>query len=167
MKFAYCFERAGFNPFRTIAFTILVLIMAGLSLPLFCEDRVAKEPINYRTFDVKTDVDFRNYKDVIRQFVTKQQPETSNDFCIVGYLTDDNSKQAWILWHQGKQIILWESQETNLDFSRRRINLETDVVETDDDLQGSTYLVTRAWVNSLTNTCNRVGTKLQIRKPKS
>lgn len=120
-------------------------------------------PISYKkSFDIKADLDFQNYRAQIEDYAHKHSPTTANDFCIVGYFLEDNTKLAWILWTQGRQAILYGGASANLESSRRILNLEKDVVETEDDLHGSTYLVTRSWVDSLKESCNKVGTKIHI-----
>jgi len=144
--------------------TITLLMMAGLLLIGFFGKSMADGITDNRIFDITSDVDFKNYKNVLELYARKHRPGASNDFCIIGYVAEDNSKLAWIVWRQGREIILWEGSEMNLDFSRRKIDLRKDVVKTDKDLHGSTYLVTQAWVDELTGACSQVGTKLHVGK---
>jgi hypothetical protein len=159
-------EERGFRFFRRLGSNTLVSAIAGLALVLFCGDSAAGQAVTNRTFDITSDVNFQNYRDVLGRFARKHRPKASNDFCVVGYVAADSSRLAWVIWRQGGEIILWEGQESDPDSSRRRINLGRDVVKTDSDVRGSTYLVTRAWVADLTAACNRAGTKLHLEKPK-
>jgi hypothetical protein len=95
-------------------------------------------------------------------FARKHRPGAENDFCVEGYTTTDNLKSAWVIWRQGKQIILWEGQKGGLDASRLKIDLRSDVVPSDSDLHGSTYLVTSAWVEKITSACERSGVKVHV-----
>jgi hypothetical protein len=52
--------------------------------------------------------------------------------------------------------------EGGLDASRLKIDLRSDVVPSDSDLHGSTYLVTSAWVEKITSACERSGVKVHV-----
>ena len=122
------------------------------------------QPTAAKTFDISSDTDFRNYETVIRRFIRRHHPEKAHDFCVVGYVAGDGSKLAWVLWRQGRQIILWEGGDAGLEMSRRKLDLRTDVVKSESEINGSTYLVTKAWVDDLSASCDRSGTKLHLGK---
>jgi DNA-nicking Smr family endonuclease len=159
-------RRAAVRFVATVGAGVIIAAIVGLSLILTCKDSAAKQAAASRTFDITSDADFKNYKNLIGQFARKHRPRAANDFCTVGYVAQDNSKLAWVIWRQGREIILWEPQETDLDLSRRKIKLGRDVVNAESDLHGSTYLVTKAWVDDLMSTCDRAGTKVHIGAPK-
>jgi hypothetical protein len=122
----------------------------------------AQEP-SLKPFDVASDADFRNYEQVVTAYAHKHRSKADNTFCLLGFRAGDNSKSAWIIWKEGRQIILWEGGP-DLDSSRRKISLKSDVVATEKDLHGSTYLVTQAWVSDITSTCDRSGAKVRVPK---
>lgn len=159
-------QRGRSNCFRAVCSATNSALIIGILLLVACATLVAQGTSD-TTFDITSDEDFKNYHDVIRNFLNKHPSTAANDFCIVGYVARDSSKQAWILWRQGRKIILWERGEMDLNFSRRTIDLRTDVVNTDSDLHGSTYLVTKAWVDNLTTICEKVGTKLSVTEIKN
>ena len=74
------------------------------------------------------------------------------------------SKIAWIIWKQRSELILWEAGESDVDMSRRRLNLKKDVVGSDAELRGSTYLVTKAWVDGVVKDCASHGAQLHLKK---
>jgi hypothetical protein len=111
-----------------------------------------------KRFDIAADPAFKNYKQVVTRFAAKHGLGPENHFCIVGLVTD-HTKNAWVLWKEGKEIILWEGQN-DLDLSRRVIHLPSDVVPTESDLHSSTYLVTESWVDQLTKACESSGVKM-------
>ena len=84
-------------------------------------------------------------------------------FCIIGYESPDSSRRAWVLWSEAKRISLWEgatdptSAREALIQSRRNIDLRRDVVKDRAALEGSSYRVTRAWVNDLKADCAAKG----------
>jgi hypothetical protein len=70
-------------------------------------------------------------------------------------------------WVEGKALILWEPAPENplpLIASRRYLHLQRDVVASEEDLKGSTYLVTRTWVNTVLADCTRVGDRYTVRR---
>jgi hypothetical protein len=122
----------------------------------------AQEPA-INQFDLRSDADFRNYENVVTGYARQHRPNGENTFCVLGFRTDDNAKGAWIIWQEGDQIILWEGGG-EIDSSRRKINLKSDVVPTEKDLHGSTYLVTQAWVKNIADSCDRSGLKVRVPK---
>lgn len=115
------------------------------------------------TFDVASDADFRSYEQVVTRFAHQRRPGGENDFCEVGLTASDGSKSVWVIWDQGRQMLLWEGQPA-LSMSRRIIRLKSDVVPKEEDLHGSTYRVTKAWVEEITATCDRSGVKIRVPK---
>jgi hypothetical protein len=107
---------------RTIRSAIATALLM-LSWATFSGNSLANGITENKAFDIKSDVHFQNYEDLVEQYVSKHQPDASSDLCIVGIVAGDNSKLAWILWPKGKQFILWEGQETDLNLSRRKIDL--------------------------------------------
>lgn len=139
------------------------LLISLLLLSLMTFTVTFAQELGLKLFDVVSDADFQNYEQVITDYARKYQPKKENTFCVFGFWSDDNVKGAWIVWQEGKQIILWEGGE-ELDSSRRKINLKSDVVATENELHGSTYLVTQAWVGNITDTCDRSGVKVRVPK---
>jgi len=93
-----------------------------------------------------------------------------NHFCVIGYRDPGGHDFAWVLWEEGKALILWEavkdpSSARPLAASRRFLRLDRDVVATEEDLKGSTYLVTKAWLDKVTGDCDAHGDKLTISLP--
>lgn len=121
-------------------------------------------PKDFTTFDIKSDSQFASYKTAVADYAKAKHSKTANDFCVLGYLTGDNLKNAFVIWKQGRQIIVWYGGDQSLADSQRIINLRSDVVPTEDDLHGSTYLVTKAWVAEVTTTCNSDGVKVHVPK---
>lgn len=116
------------------------------------------------TFDIRADPDFSRYRQVLRPLAEKYRAGKPNDFCIVGYKVPSESKIAWVIWKQRNELILWEAGESDVAMSRRRLNLKKDVVGSDADVGGSTYLVTKAWVDRVIADCAANGTQLHLKK---
>jgi uncharacterized cysteine cluster protein YcgN (CxxCxxCC family) len=94
---------------------------------------------------------------------------TLNHFCVVGYRNLDGSTYAWVHWQEGKALILWEphvpdAPGEDLGASRRYLRLNKDVVATTDQVNGSTYKVTQAWVQQITHACEVYRERFEISK---
>lgn len=139
-------------------------------LLLFGSQGVAQPVAAGKVFSVASDSGFSDYRHATEVFARAHRPRAVNDFCIVGVKAADDTKSAWVIWTQGQQILLWDGNDNDLDSSQRVIRLKKDVVRKEDDLHGSTHLVTRAWVEALSSMCDKSGTKVQVpaeRKDKS
>jgi hypothetical protein len=141
-----------------LAFLTLTI---SVVLPSVLAAQTIPQEAEIKVFDLATAPDFQDYKRVLTGYAHKHNPKSDNDFCVVGYLTADGLKSAWVIWPQKRKIILWEGQN-DLDLSRRRLDLKSDVVPTENDLHGSTYLVTKAWVKQITDVCERSGTQVHV-----
>lgn len=120
-----------------------------------------------RIFAITSDAGFSNYKQIVERFARNHRPQAVNDFCILGQIADDNSRSAWVIWRQGQEIILWDRNVMDLDSSLRTIRLKSDVVPTENDVRGSTYRVTRAWVETLSSMCEKSGVKVHTAKQRT
>ncbi|WP_029043046.1 hypothetical protein [Cupriavidus sp. WS] len=93
----------------------------------------------------------------------------TNHFCVVGYEWPDGNLQVWVNWKEEKTNILWDGseyrdmREAGLTTARRNLKLGRDTVETVDDINGSTYLVTHARWHSIADDCAAHGEKYVIK----
>jgi hypothetical protein len=117
---------------------------------------------SFNVFNVASDPQFASYKAAVKRYAWRQRPDYPNDFCVLGYKTHDELKNAFVVWRQGRQIIVWFGGDQALSASTRIIRLNKDVVPTESDLHGSTYLVTKAWVNEVKTTCDHSGIVVHV-----
>lgn len=109
---------------------------------------------------------FENPEQLLRQLIRAKSRLPVHHFCIVGYKDASDGATAWVHWVEGKALILWEPASEDplpLLASRRYLNLQRDVVASEKDLRGSTYLVTKTWVNMVLADCTSVGDRYTIR----
>lgn len=89
-------------------------------------------------------------------------------FCAIGYHWQ-NGEIAWVHWVEEKRIIMWEQSdelsaaETSLRHSRRDLKLGVDTVDKPEDINGSSYLVTRDWWQAIANDCSKHGQKITVK----
>ena len=123
-------------------------------------------------FDTKSDVLFGDATVPLRELLRDRHVRSHNvqHFCVIGLQNaNGEGKQAWVHWTEGNRIILWEgatdplTARTAIARSRSVIDLRKDVVPREDDIKGSTFLVTRAWVNRIITDCAAKGGNYEVR----
>ena len=137
-----------------------VLIFLGILLAV---SHSAAQDVNFKS--VKGVAGFENPEKLLRQLVLTKRGGSYNTFCILGFEDSAGIRLAWVYWKEGRALILWEpaTPQTPLSLSQRYLDLRKDVVESEAELKGSTYLVTRAWVNETVSACSKIGDKYTIR----
>ncbi|WP_234730741.1 hypothetical protein [Acidocella facilis] len=88
-----------------------------------------------------------------------------NHFCVVGH-KDGDEVQAYVYWSTEEKLILWVPHlydDEALVTSDRYLDLKRDVVD-GNDVHGSTYMVTRAFVNKTLQACRNYGETFEIKK---
>jgi len=140
-----------------------VLFQANISSAL-TQDTPSEITVYPEVFNVTTDKNFSSYRQSVVDFLKSQHVHKTNNICILGEKYTDGTKSAWIIWNEGKKLILWDGGDEPLSISRRILNLNKDVVSDETDINGSNYLVTRSWVRKLKKRCDKHGTKITISK---
>ncbi len=123
-------------------------------------------------FDTRYSPYYGDARPALKTFLAEEPPLASRTqrFCIVGYRGE--SDLAWVHWREGRRLILWEGRvapefkREAISQSRRDLDLRKDVVATEAEVAGSTYLVTRAWVAKTIADCRRHGVRYSIARPK-
>ena len=126
--------------------------------------------IGMTLFDTRTAAAFGDATEPLGVMLSgvSPRPTAPQTFCVVGYRAADGSQRAWAHWPEGRRLILWEGRgepgypDTSLRHSRRDLDLDHDVVPTEPDIDGSTYLVTRAWVNAVLADCALGGAQYRV-----
>jgi hypothetical protein len=99
----------------------------------------------------------------------EKKNRSTNHFCVVGYAWPDNNVTVWVHWTEAQRLLLWrensaqEMREKGLVHAQRNLKLGKDTVEKSADIQGSSYLVTRAWWQAVTKDCAAHGQKFTIK----
>lgn len=121
-------------------------------------------------FDTRSAAAFGDAKAPLALLLSELSPRpvAPQTFCVVGYRSADGSQLAWIHWNEGQRLILWEGRgdpgypDTSVARSRRALDLRSDVVPNEEDVHGSTYLVTRTWVDAVITDCSTSGTRYRL-----
>ena len=103
-----------------------------------------------------------------KQLISENRNGVTNHFCVVGYVISERTTNVWVHWVEQQRLILWdpstdpEQRERGLLISRRDLKLGKDTVETADDINGSTYLVTRGWWEAIAKDCEAHGERYTV-----
>jgi hypothetical protein len=95
--------------------------------------------------------------------------DRTNHFCVVGYRWPDGYLNVWALWKEEEELLLWDgaldpdSRAESLTGVSRDLKLGRDTVKTDNDINGSTYLVTEQWWHAVADDCMKHGEKYVIK----
>ncbi len=98
----------------------------------------------------------------------KDRNRTANHFCILGVQWDNGRFEIPVFWQEGKRLFYWEGNSELEEAYRslllsKGIDYEKDVVETRDDINGSTYLQVRSDVEALLRDCQAHGETVTIK----
>ena len=115
-------------------------------------------------FDVKSDKDFADFRKPLASFLRSRHAKLPTTVCLLGEQHVDGTKSAWVIWPGGHTLLLWDGGASSMAASRRALDLSHDVVASDDEVAGSTYLVTRAWVAGQMERCRQFGTTVSLSK---
>lgn len=138
----------------------------SVALALCTADSARADDRAEKPFRVSESAVFFRPRVALERFVAASHARNA-DLCVVAYPgRAGGAPHAWIVWPGRRALVLWEptaDHTDNLMLSRRWLDLDRDVVATDDDVAGSTYLVTRAWVDQTVADCNQYGERFRVR----
>lgn len=156
-------------------FALMLLIVSPvIAGAVSAEDRVlhgASSTTPYTRFLASQDDYYRDPILTMKTLIASQQKNSQiNHFCLVGYEHKGNisSGHVWVHWQEEKMLKLWDGsldpywRAIGLTTSRRTLRLGKDTVKTEDDIGGSTYLITEQAWHDLANDCGTYGEKYII-----
>jgi len=104
------------------------------------------------------------------KFLISQLGEVSvsNHFCIIGYQFADGRQEAVVIWSESNELIRWFGhrnpelakegfQYANSLFFSKSLDLDTALVDTPEDIHGSTFLSVRSQAEATVADCNLRG----------
>lgn len=106
---------------------------------------------------------------LVAQDATKGQ----HHLCIIGYVEPisggaGKNNIAWVFWREGNRLTLWEPAaegvelKDSLKHSHRDLDIAKDVAARTDEVGGSTYKASVAWVEEVKNDCQKRGKSYEI-----
>jgi hypothetical protein len=128
-----------------------------------CGTALAQDPSEI--FRVTDRPEFVQPREALRRLAVAKHATGRNDFCVFARLPPNGRIAAWVHWRQHHELILWQPGGDGVDKladAVRVLDLTRDVVATRKDVAGSSYLVTRAWVDDTLRTCRRMGQHFTI-----
>ncbi|MEY4562743.1 MAG: hypothetical protein RLZZ618_2020 [Pseudomonadota bacterium] len=142
--------------------TRTTLMGAATTATGFASEPVAEAPGTSVPFELSSVPDFAGYRAAVSRYLRARTPHRLNHVCVLGEQHGDGSRSAWVIWQEGREMVLWDGGREPLVNSRRTLNLRRDVVATEAEVAGSTYRVTRAWVRLQQQRCQRLGSRLEL-----
>lgn len=112
-------------------------------------------------FDLAADPDFANYRRAVTDYLASRRAHAVAHVCVLGERVG-GVRRAAVWWREGARLIEWDGRDARLAASASNLDLRRDIVATEDDLHGSTYLVTRAWVAGFEQRCTRDGVSFVV-----
>jgi hypothetical protein len=109
--------------------------------------------------------------DGLKQFVfrEKQNNHVNHFIALVPHREGEPDQSLWLYWEEDHRIIFHSASRfgtpTEEGFQiaiAKSLDLMRDVVEREEDVHGSTYLVTRAWADEVLSQCEHRGVKLFV-----
>ncbi len=121
-----------------------------------------------KVFVVERTSGFKPVPAALEAYLAKQEAARGlHSLCVIGYIEKKNAaspgKMAWVHWREGNRLALWEpaakgfESKDTLIRSRRNLDLNKDVAANAEAANGSTYLVTRDWVDAIDHDCKQRG----------
>ena len=104
-----------------------------------------------------------NVKGILSNLVKNKNGPSINNFCVIAYESKEKQSPnyAWVYWKEKDALILWDpveiGEKVDLTHSRRYLDMTKDVVNNEEELHGSTYKVTRNWVDNTLSECKKYG----------
>lgn len=150
--------------------TILALL-AFCSINAMAKDKLpdaVSETATGRT-RASTNPYYRDPAKAIRYLVASSgKNQQRNRFCTVGYRMPQGYLVVWTLWEEERTLLLWRGSSdadmrlAGLAMARHSLMLGRDTVATENDINGSTYLVTVDWWISIADDCRKHGEQYEI-----
>ncbi len=119
------------------------------------------EPLEYKQFT--------NLELELKYLIFKNGDfSVTNHFCIVGYQFPDDRQEAVVIWSEPRQLIRWFGHRepelaeegfkyANSLFFSKSLDLDTGLVDTQDDIHGSTFLTVRSQAEAVITDCEQHG----------
>ena len=110
---------------------------------------------------IKGDPRFNDVRSELARLVRRDGPAGVNRLCVVAYRRPGRNV-AYVYWPDRMQVADWEGGDILAQW--RPLHILRDVVPDLEAVGGSTYLVTRAWVEGVVGDCYRHGDWYRIRR---
>ena len=145
---------------RRIMITLVLMLMT-------CAGDVAAQ--NPKSTPVRFHPNFSGIVATLKELVAREGEASRNTFFIADVRWEDGRAYSYAYWKEDKAIIVLhlplekESASYEWLYGKARVDLETDVVTTPEEIGGSSFLVDRGWVNKILKECAK-GFKLSVVK---
>jgi hypothetical protein len=106
----------------------------------------------------------------LKGLIAREGKAKRNTILVSEVFREEGREYLYAYWKEDKSIIILhlplEKDSANYEwlYSKARVDLETDIVPTQEDIGGSSFLVDRPWVNRILKKCHS-GYRLMITTP--
>ncbi|MFI8615749.1 hypothetical protein ACIGHN_09620 [Acidovorax sp. NPDC077693] len=127
------------------------------------------------TAEISTPATLRAYLRTKDEVHGSRYAQRTNRFCFVKQPprndVEGDTASLWMIWHEGGEILdsagsIGPGDDAALrgrsEALAKSVHLATDVVESKEQIAGSTFLIDRAWVDSIINACKTKGRTVSI-----
>lgn len=103
-----------------------------------------------------------------RLVLAEEKNRSRQHFCAIGYKYPGGPVSVWVHWKEGQRLLLWrgdadqEMREKGLVDTNRDLKLGKDTVERREEINGSTFMETRAWWVAVAADCAAHGEKVTL-----
>lgn len=103
-----------------------------------------------------------------RLVLAEEKNRSRQHFCAIGYKYPEGAITVWVHWKEGQRLLLWrgdsdhEMREKGLVDTNRDLKLRRDTIERKEELNGSTFMETRAWWEAVAVDCAAHGEKVTL-----
>jgi hypothetical protein len=150
---------------------LIAYFLLALALCMNCyakEDFPSSEKPKKRV-SVSEDPYYKNSDKAFKNLISQERKnKKTNHFCVIGYIFNRDVPVVWVHWREESRLILWEGgqsqswRDDSLAMGRRDLKLGKDTVESEKDLNGSTYLTTNKWWHAVADDCAAHGEKFTV-----
>ncbi len=146
------------------------IMIGSVLILMLCAGNVAAR--NPKGTPVRSHPNFSGIIATLKELVAREGKVRRHTFFIADVRQEDGREYSYAYWKEDKSIIILhlplEKEGASYEwlYGKARVDLETDVVPTQEDIGGSSFLVDRAWVNKILKECAG-GFKLSVVKPRA
>ena len=144
-----------------------IVLGSVLMLMVWAGNVAAQEP---KGTPLRSHRNFAGVVATLTELVAREGKAKRNTLFISEVLRESGREYSYAYWKEDKSIIILhlplEKRSASYEwlYSKARVDLETDIVPTPEDIGGSSFLVDRSWVDKILEKCAG-GYRLSLVKP--
>ena len=144
------------------------IVLGSVLILMACAGNVAAQ--NPKGTPLRSHRNFPGVVATLKELVAREGKAERNTLLVSEILREEGREYSYAYWKEDKSIIILhlplakDSASYEWLYGKARVDLETDIVPTQGEIGGSSFLVDRSWVDSILKKCAR-GYRLSVVKP--